>query len=86
MPVAAALLKLALFVLWALPTYKSTVEMLEMRERRLGLLPPEDKPDNEDATGDSASAAPESTSPVKTAKKAPAKKTRANSQKPTRTK
>lgn len=49
MPFAAALLKLALFVLWACPTYKSTINMLEMRERRLGILPPEARPDEQEA-------------------------------------
>lgn len=39
MPFAVALLKLALFVMWAHPTYKMTVDMYERRERRLGMLP-----------------------------------------------
>lgn len=41
MPFVTLAIKLGLFVLWAVPTYKSTIEMLEMRERRLGILPPE---------------------------------------------
>ncbi|UUX48466.1 hypothetical protein NUH88_13725 [Nisaea acidiphila] len=44
MPLATALLKLLLFVLWARPTYKLTVDMYEKRERRLGILP-----DNEES-------------------------------------
>ncbi len=79
MPVAAAFLKLALFVLWALPTYKSTVEMLEMRERRLGLLPD----DNSDKTVNE-SAEPEIEPAIKTAKSARTRKARAPSQKQTR--
>jgi len=39
MPIAAALLKLAFFIMWARPTYKMTIDMYERRERRLGLLP-----------------------------------------------
>ncbi|WP_420402298.1 hypothetical protein [Nisaea sp.] len=39
MPLAAALLKLTLFIMWARPTYKMTVDMYEKRERRLGILP-----------------------------------------------
>lgn len=80
MPVATALVKLALFVLWALPTYKSTVEMLEMRERRLGILP-----DDKDATADNASVEPEGEPAPITTKSAPAKKARSPSQKQTRT-
>lgn len=38
-PLAAALLKLAMFVMWAHPTYKMTVDMYERRERQLGMLP-----------------------------------------------
>jgi hypothetical protein len=38
-PLAAALLKLAPFVMWARPTYKMTVDMYERRDRRLGMLP-----------------------------------------------
>ena len=50
MPFVTLAIKLGLFVLWAVPTYKSTIEMLEMRERRLGMLPPKedgDKPDKD---------------------------------------
>lgn len=48
MPLATALLKLALFVMWARPTYKLTVDMYEKRERRLGILP------DDEAAGDEA--------------------------------
>lgn len=61
MPVAAALLKLVLFALWARPTYKSTIEMLEMRERRLGLLPEDTLPA---ADKDAAKPTPETAGPA----------------------
>ena len=38
-PLAAALLNLAMFVMWAHATYKMTVDMYERRERQLGMLP-----------------------------------------------
>ncbi|MBO6562818.1 MAG: hypothetical protein JJ959_19875 [Nisaea sp.] len=47
MPFAVALLKLALFVMWAHPTYKMTVDMYERRERRLGILPKEEESPDE---------------------------------------
>ena len=74
MPVAATLLKFALFALWAHPTYKSTIEMLEIRERRLGLLP-ENAASTEAARRTAA----------KPLKSAPARKPRTTSQKQTRT-
>ena len=80
MPVAAALLKFALFALWAHPTYKSTVEMLELRERRLGLLP-----ESADKAPDHASAETVREPAAKPLKSAPAKKPRSTPHKQTRT-
>lgn len=89
MPVAAALLKFALFALWAHPTYKSTVEMLEIRERRLGFLPENADTvsdlENADTAADNTSAEAVRKPAAKPPKSAPVKKARITPQKQTRT-
>ena len=58
MPIVPTLIKLALFALWGRSTYKMTVDMLEIRERRHGLLPPEESGSDDGKAGKDATHQP----------------------------